>query len=220
MRVPLLIPALCGVLAAIVPPLAATAQTLPDYFVHRVPTARDPGSLAASKSIADYILEGYAIALRTRVDGRFEGCRKDQEVLFEDHTRFECNEDVLREEISPSVVMLVDIASGRNVLFIGKHAYVGRLLRKKGVKLSHAIHLGEAIVGIPIKDPDERRSIGPVDVPNGKIPPIPSSRSAYAGTILELSAIPSNPPPASVSLNPVDRESGRRAAAVGLALPP
>jgi hypothetical protein len=219
MRLPSFVPALCGALAVFVPSLAAMAQTIPDYLVHRVPTARDPGPLAATKTISDYILEGYTIVLRTEIDGRFEGCRKDQDILFEDRSRFECSEDVLREEISPPVRMLVSIDSGKHVLFIGTHAYVGRLLRKKGVKLSHIIHIGDAIVGIPIKDPDERRSIGPVDVPNGKIPPIPDNRSYYAGTTRELSAGPPNPPPASVTLNPVEREAGRRAAAVGLAHP-
>jgi hypothetical protein len=208
--------ALCGAFALSLP---ATAQTIPDYLVHRVPTKPDPQPPQSTKTLADYILEGYSIVIRTRIAGPFQGCRQDLELIFEDRTRFECTEEVFREEMSPPVRYLENPITGGHVMFIGKHAYVGRLLRKKGRRLTRVLHAGEILIGIPTKAPDERRSIGPVDEPNGKIPPLGASRSLYAGSIMELSALPSNAPPAAVSLNPSDRNSGRRAAAVGLAHP-
>lgn len=207
--------ALCGVLAF----AGAEAQTVPDYLVHRVPTVRDDGPPGSTRTIGDYILAGYTITIHTRLDGRFEGCRKHLSMSFLDHTRFECNEDAFREEVSPEVYFIENKITGSHLLFIGKHSYVGRILRKKGVRLTRVIHVGDRLIGIPNKTVDERRSIGPVDVPNGKLEPISKSRSLYSGTVLELSALPSNPPPASVTLNPSDWDSKRRAAAVGLAHP-
>jgi hypothetical protein len=207
--------ALCGFLAF----GAAGAQTIPDYLVHRTPTARDDGPIGSTRTIGDYIQAGYTITLHTRIEGRFEGCRKHEQVNFVDKTRFECNQDAFREEMSPQVYYIENKITGSHLLFIGDHSYVGRILRKKGIKLSRVIHVGDRLIGIPTKDPDERRSIGPVDEPNGKLVPLAKSRSLWAGSVLELSALPSNPPPASVSLNPSDWDSKRRAAAVGLAHP-
>src|SRR5271156_205713 len=101
--------AICGTAAALLSGFSGWAQVIPDHFENRVPTAPTPGPLAGHKSIADYMLEGWAVALRTRVAGRFDGCQKFDEVAFEDHSVFECLQDLDRAELSPEVRILKKI---------------------------------------------------------------------------------------------------------------
>ncbi len=191
-----------AVLFALVLPLPAAAQLTPDYLAHPVPTAPDRRPLSSDKSIADYQRDGYAIVLRTRFVGRFEGCQVEQEFVFEDRSQFVCGESVMREEISPEVRILRDAHSGEEVLFIGKRAYVGRLRWLKGVPLHEHIRFGDQMLGVPNETPSDRRAIGPVDVTNGKIPVNSTAKSLYNGTIRESSAYPTTPPEKHTSLNP------------------
>jgi hypothetical protein len=208
MRLPHLAIAICSVVSLSF--LPAAAQTLPDYLVHRVPTAPDPGPLAFDKTLADYIIEGYAVVLKTRLSGRFTGCRRLKEIEFDDHSRFRCNQDITRAEETPEVKLLRNGDDGSYVLFIGKHTYVGSLLAKRGVKLNQYLHLGDRLVGIPRRIPDERRAMGYVDPTNGKIPVVGINRSIYAGSVPELSTWPSNLPPNHTSLNPAFRDTYRK----------
>jgi hypothetical protein len=198
MRISELSIALCVALSA----TAASGQTIPDYLSKRVPTARDAGPLSTDKTVEDYLKDGYAIQWRTRLVGRFTGCRTQDEIRFEDRSLFVCYENIEREEISPPVVFLRNVETGAYAIFIGRHNYVGLLRFKKGVKLDHHIRFGDPLLGIPTRVPEDRRTIGPVDVSNGKIAPIPRNRSAYQAPTQEVSAFPSNPPPMHTTLNP------------------
>ena len=216
-RRPLLV--LCGALAVQALAGTALAQVIPDYLEHRVPTAPSQRPLAEHKTIADYMLEGWAVVLRTRVAGRFDGCQKFDEVVFEDHSVFECLQVFSRAELTPEVRILRKIETGAQVIFIGDHPYVGRLIIKKGVRLKRTIHMGEELLGVPSRNAEQRRSIGPVDLTNGMIPPIPPNRSLDAGAIRENSGDPPNPPPFSQTLDPITLNTARKLVEEGLAPP-
>lgn len=218
LRRPLL--AICSTVAALLSSSSSWAQVVPDHFENRVPTAPTPGPLAGHKTAADYMLEGWAVVLRTRVAGRFDGCQKFDEVVFEDHSVFECLQDFVRAELSSEVRILRKIETGAQVIFIGDHAFVGRLIIKRGVRLKRTIHMGEELLGVPTRNAEQRRSIGPVDVTNGMIPPIPTNRSLDSGVIRETSGDPPNPPPFTQTLDPVTLNTARKLVEEGLAPPP
>jgi hypothetical protein len=181
---------------------SASAQTIPDYLSKRVPTARDNDPLSTDKTVTDYIREGYAVQWRTRLVGPFRGCRTQDELLFEDRSLFVCYENLAAEDISPPVVFLRSVATGAYIAFIGRHSYIGLLRFKQGMRLNHHIRFGDPLLGVPNQVPEDRRTIGPVDVTNGKIAPIPRNRSAYQAPTQEVSSFPSNPPLKHSTLNP------------------
>lgn len=211
--------AICSAVAAQAFAGSALAQVIPDYLENRVPTAPSQRPLAEHKTVADYLLEGWVIILRTRVAGRFDGCQKFDDVVFQDHSVFECLQVSTRAELTPEVRILRKIETGEQVIVIGDHPYVGRLIIKKGVLLKRAIHMGDELLGVPTRNAEHRRSIGPVDVTNGMIPPIPTNQPLASGVIRENSADAPNPPPYTQTLDPITLNTARKLVEEGLVPP-
>src|SRR5579859_2678752 len=186
----------------------AVAQDVPNYLAHQVPTAPNPAPLSTQRPEADYLANGYDVVLRTHVAGRFEGCRAGNDLAFEDGSRFRCGATFFHVETYPPVLLLRKLSDGTHILLIGGHPVAGRLNEIRGVKLTHAIPLGNKVYGVPKDELTERRTIGPVDATNGEIAVIPQSRSFWYGSTRELSTWPSSMPPAETSLNPTFRDEG------------